>query len=88
MNSKYTDLEKRLDKEINKIILSHNLSLEDIRYINDHKSIDNSESDSESDSIIKYCALDKNRKIKISSKNYYKLIMNNTGLIDKILNII
>ena len=82
MKLNYKDLETKLDYINNKIILSHNLDLNEIRYISSSSII------SDSESVIKYYPLDNNKKIKINYKNYDKLIMNNLILLDKILKLI
>ena len=84
MKLNYKHLESKINKINNKIILSHYLDLDEIRYISNNSS----ESDSESESEIKYYPLDNEKKIKINYKNYDKLIMNNLILLQKILDLI
>lgn len=83
MTMDYNSLNETINNIINKIIYSHNLNLDEIRYINKY-----SNSDYENEYLGKYYSLDTTKKLRVNNKNYNKLIINNIILTNKILKII
>jgi len=83
MTTNYNSLNEKINNIINKVIYSHNLNLEEIRYINKY-----SNSDYENEYLDKYYSLNTTKKLKVNNKNYNKLIINNIILTNKILNLI
>ena len=77
----YKELNNNIVDLLNNLILSHQLSFSDIM----SDIADNSVLSSDSIETKKYVSIKKNKNIKVTYKNYEKLLVNNGILINEIL---